>query len=144
MPCNASYTRFIFGKVFRMYCKLICILYALLCGQNFILVKSGCYIRTRGSVSRRAVDCVESPFSREQLDLSKSVGASWKVATYGDHPQEAYVGHTWTGVESVRVVLVGFSPAGCTSIQIASTLGYEWPLVWGSLLVANLMAWLMV
>jgi hypothetical protein len=27
-----------------MYYKLICILYALLCGQNFILVKSGCYI----------------------------------------------------------------------------------------------------
>jgi hypothetical protein len=26
-----------------MYCKLICILYALLCWQNFILVKSGCY-----------------------------------------------------------------------------------------------------
>jgi hypothetical protein len=26
-----------------MYYKLICILYALLCGQNFILVKSGCY-----------------------------------------------------------------------------------------------------
>jgi hypothetical protein len=30
-----------------MYCKLICILYALLCGQNFILVKSGCYRRRR-------------------------------------------------------------------------------------------------
>jgi hypothetical protein len=28
-----------FWKVFHMYCKLICILYALLCGQNFILVK---------------------------------------------------------------------------------------------------------
>jgi hypothetical protein len=28
-----------------MYCKLICILYALLCWQNFILVKSGCYKR---------------------------------------------------------------------------------------------------
>jgi hypothetical protein len=27
-----------------MYYKLICILYALLCGQNFILLKSGCYI----------------------------------------------------------------------------------------------------
>jgi hypothetical protein len=27
-----------------MYYKLICILYALLCGQNFILVKSGCYM----------------------------------------------------------------------------------------------------
>jgi hypothetical protein len=43
MPCNASYTRFIFGKVFHIYCKLIRILYALLCWQNFILVKSGCY-----------------------------------------------------------------------------------------------------
>jgi hypothetical protein len=27
-----------------MYSNLICILYALLCGQNFLLVKSGCYI----------------------------------------------------------------------------------------------------
>jgi hypothetical protein len=26
-----------------MYYKLICLIYALLCGQNFILVKSGCY-----------------------------------------------------------------------------------------------------
>jgi hypothetical protein len=32
-----------FWKVVHMYYKLICILYALLCGQNFILVKSGCY-----------------------------------------------------------------------------------------------------
>jgi hypothetical protein len=39
MPCNASYTRFIFGRFF------ICTTnwYALLCGQNFILVKSECY-----------------------------------------------------------------------------------------------------
>jgi hypothetical protein len=48
-----------------------------------------------------------------------------KVATYEDHPQEAYVGRTWSGVGSVRVVLVGFSPAGCTSIRIIVTLGYE-------------------
>jgi hypothetical protein len=34
-----------FWKVFHMYCKLICILYVLLCGQNFILVKCGCYIK---------------------------------------------------------------------------------------------------
>jgi hypothetical protein len=33
-----------FWKVFHMYCKLICILYTVVCGQNFILVKSGCYI----------------------------------------------------------------------------------------------------
>jgi hypothetical protein len=33
-----------FWKVsFHMYYKLISILYALLCGQNFIFVKSGCY-----------------------------------------------------------------------------------------------------
>jgi hypothetical protein len=56
---------------------------------------------------------------------SISVGGSWKVTMYGDHPQEAYAGHTWTGVAGVRVVSVGFSPAGCTSIQIAATLGYE-------------------
>jgi hypothetical protein len=30
-----------------MYYKLICILYALVCGQNFILVKSGCYTELR-------------------------------------------------------------------------------------------------
>jgi hypothetical protein len=41
---------------------------------------------------------------------------SQRVATYGDRPQEAYIGRTWTGVESVHVVLVRFSPAGCTLI----------------------------
>jgi hypothetical protein len=56
---------------------------------------------------------------------SNPVDDSQKVATYEDHPQEAYTGHTWTGVESVRVVLVGFSPTECTSIQIAATLGYK-------------------
>jgi hypothetical protein len=38
-----------------MYCKLICILYALLCGQNFILVKSGCYRVTIAMPSMRVV-----------------------------------------------------------------------------------------
>jgi hypothetical protein len=80
------------------------------------LVRERSWVRTRGSVSRHVVDCVGSPFSREQWDLPKSVGASQKVATYGDRPQEAYAGRTWTGMRSVRVVLVGFSPAGCTSI----------------------------
>jgi hypothetical protein len=56
---------------------------------------------------------------------SNSVGGSWKVAMYGDRPQEAYAGCMWTGVGSVRVVLVGFSPAWCTSIRITATLGYE-------------------
>jgi hypothetical protein len=37
-----------------MYYKLICILYALICGQNFILVKSGCYIAAPESHSAAA------------------------------------------------------------------------------------------
>jgi hypothetical protein len=89
------------------------------------LVRERSWVRTCGVVSRRAVDCVGIPFSREQWDLSKSVGVSRKVATYGDRPQEAYAGRTWTSVRSVRVVLVGFSPTWCTSIQITATLGYE-------------------
>jgi hypothetical protein len=73
----------------------------------------------------RDVDCVGNPFSREQWDLSKSVGVSRKVATYEDCSQEAYAGRTWTCVISVCVVLVGFFPVECTSIQIIATLRYE-------------------
>jgi hypothetical protein len=59
------------------------------------------------------------------VNLSNSVGSVWKVTAYGDRPQEAYAGRTRTSVESVHVVLVGISPAGCTSIRIATTLEYE-------------------
>jgi hypothetical protein len=59
------------------------------------------------------------------VHTSNPVDDPRKVATYGDRPQEAYVEHTWTGVRSVHVVLVGFSPTGCTSIRIVVTLGYE-------------------
>jgi hypothetical protein len=89
------------------------------------LAQKRSWVWTHGSVSRRAVDCVRSLFSQEQWDLSKSVSVSRKVATYGDRPQVAYAGHTWTGMGSIRVVLVGFSPTGCTSIRIAATLRYE-------------------
>jgi hypothetical protein len=83
------------------------------------------WVWTRESVSRRAVECVGTPFSQEQWDMPKSVGVSRKVATYRDRPQEAYTGRMWTSVGSVRVVLVGFSPVRCTSIRIVVTLGYE-------------------
>jgi hypothetical protein len=89
------------------------------------LVWERSWVRTRGSVNRRAIDCVRNPFSQEQWDLSKSVGASQKVTMYADRPQEAYAGCTWIGVGSIRVVLVGISSVGCTSIRIAATLGYE-------------------
>jgi hypothetical protein len=52
-------------------------------------------------------------------------GSQWKVVTYRDCPQKTYTGCACTGVRSVRGVLVGFSLAGCTSIRIAATLGYE-------------------
>jgi hypothetical protein len=76
---------------------------------NWLAWEKG-WVWTRGSVNRRVMDCVESPFSREQWDLSKSVDVPRKVATYGDRPQEVYTERTWTGVESVRVVLVEFFP----------------------------------
>jgi hypothetical protein len=40
MPCHAMHPmQDLFWKVFHMYGKLICIIYALLCWQNFILKK---------------------------------------------------------------------------------------------------------
>jgi hypothetical protein len=68
--------------------------------------------------------CQETFFSGA-VSLLNSVDDSWKVVPYGDHPQEAYAGRTWTGVGSVRGVLVEFFPAGYTSIRITATLGYE-------------------
>jgi hypothetical protein len=47
MSCNASYTRFIFLKVFHMNYNLICIFICTpICTNLFILVKSGCYMRS--------------------------------------------------------------------------------------------------
>jgi hypothetical protein len=89
------------------------------------LAQERSWVWTRGSVSRHAVYCIASPFSREQWHLSKSVGVSRKVAMYGDRPQEVYVKRMWTGVGSVYVVLVEFSPVGCTLNRNAVTLGYE-------------------
>jgi hypothetical protein len=87
-----------------------------------------CWERNRGG-SREPLSWAER-WSREHFFSgavypSNPVDDSRKVATYRDHPQEAYTGRTWTDVESIHVVLVGFSPAGCTSIRIAATLGYE-------------------
>jgi hypothetical protein len=48
-----------------------------------------------------------------------------QVAAFVNYPQEAYEGRTWTGMKSVRVMLIRFSSACCTSIRIDTTLGYE-------------------
>jgi hypothetical protein len=80
--------------------------------------------RTCGSLSRVGGLCQE-PFFQEQLGPSNAVDGLWKVATYVDCPQKAYARRRWTGVRSVRVMLIEFSPAGCTSIRITVTLRYE-------------------
>jgi hypothetical protein len=72
------------------------------------------WVQSCGLDGRYAMDYVGSPSSRVQWVCSNLLMTVWKVATYGDWPQEAYAGCTWTGVGSVRVVLVGFSPARCT------------------------------
>jgi hypothetical protein len=96
--------------------------YAWLCPW---LARKRNWIWTHRSINRRAMDCVRSPFSREQWRCSNLLMTTWKVATYGDCPHEAYTGHTWTGMGSVRVVLIRFSPVWCTSIRITVTLRYE-------------------
>jgi hypothetical protein len=54
MPCNASYTRFIFGKFFHMNYNLICIfICTTICTKKFILVKSGCYKNGGQSLASR-------------------------------------------------------------------------------------------
>jgi hypothetical protein len=68
MPCHAMHPiQDLFLQVFHMYCKLICILYALLCGQNFILVKSGCYTRRQSCQGERRAGFTVLPSSRPTL-----------------------------------------------------------------------------
>jgi hypothetical protein len=91
---------------------------------HWLLWERSC-VWTHESVSYRAIDCVGSPFSQRQWIYSNLLTTARKVTTYGDRLQEAYAGYIWTGVGSVRVVLIGFSPTGCTSIQIVTTLEYK-------------------
>jgi hypothetical protein len=84
------------------------------------------------------------PFFSGIVDLFKYVDDCIKGCymwttwdTYGRGP---YTEWAW----KVCGMLVGFSPTGCTSIRITATLGYEWPLVCGSLLVVSLVTCLMV
>jgi hypothetical protein len=63
---------------------------------------------------------------RDQRLLQASVGAHADLGAghLGAAAHVAPVRRVWTGVESVHGVLVRFSPAWCTLIQIAVTLGY--------------------
>jgi hypothetical protein len=54
------------------------------------------WVRTRGSVSRRAMNCVRSPFSWEQWPCSTLLMTTWKVAIRGPREVRMVDGHTRT------------------------------------------------
>jgi hypothetical protein len=54
------------------------------------------WVWTHGLVSRRAVDCVGSPFSQKQWDLSKSVSVPRRVAICGPREIRMVLDHTRT------------------------------------------------
>jgi hypothetical protein len=70
---------------------------------------------------RRAMDCVGNPSSQEQWACSTLSMTRERLSRM----EITHRKRTWTGMGSVRGVLVGFSLAGCISIQIVMTLGYE-------------------
>jgi hypothetical protein len=59
------------------------------------------------------------------VDLFKSIDDCVKGFHIPGLPTGSVRQLMWTSVGSVHVVLVGFSPTGCTSIRIVATLGYE-------------------
>jgi hypothetical protein len=86
------------------------------------------WVWTRGSDGRRAVDYVRSPFSRGQwictnLLMTFTKGC-YMLTTWDTYDRWPYADWAWEACG----MLVGFSPAGCTLIQIIATLGYEFRL----------------
>jgi hypothetical protein len=65
------------------------------------------------------------PFFSRAMALSIVVVDFVKGHHVRGQPAWSVCGCMWTGARSVRAVLIGFSTAGCTSIWIAATLGYE-------------------
>jgi hypothetical protein len=74
--------------MYRSYAGDTCLVSLVACPRQklglslllYLLAWERNWVQTRGSVGWRAKDCVWSPFSREQWDLSKSIGDSRKVA----------------------------------------------------------------
>jgi hypothetical protein len=65
------------------------------------------------------------PFFLGVVTLLNSVGDCAKGCHVCGLRTGSIRGRTWTGVGGICVMLIGFSPAGCTSIRISVTLGYE-------------------
>jgi hypothetical protein len=82
------------------------------------------WVWTHRSVSRRAVDYVGSPFSREQWLCPSMLMTSWKVAMCWPHEIRIVWKHTRTE-HGMRVACWSGFPCRCTSLWIATTLGYD-------------------
>jgi hypothetical protein len=70
------------------------------------------WVRTRGSISRRAVDYVGSPFSQEQLPFSTLLTTTWNVTICGPREIHMVEGHMRTEREKCVVCCSGFSLHG--------------------------------
>jgi hypothetical protein len=86
-----------FWKVFHMYYKLICVLYALLYGQNFILVKCGCYtLWCRCERLQRAyVVLIRFPLCRACILI-------WISTTLSDMSDDLFIAPTHSNATNIR------------------------------------------
>jgi hypothetical protein len=83
-----------------------------LCPLLHWLAQDRNWVRTHGSVSQHAVDCVESPFSQEQWGPSKSIDISQKVAICGPREICMVLDHMWTEREKCVACWSGFPLQG--------------------------------
>jgi hypothetical protein len=70
------------------------------------------WVWTHGSVSRRDVDCVRSPFSQEQWPCSTLLMTSRRVAICGPREIRMVLDHTWTERGKCVVCWSGFPLQG--------------------------------
>jgi hypothetical protein len=95
------------------------------------------WLRTRGSVSRRAVNFVGSPFSQEQWLCPSLLTTSWKVAICGPREIRMVEGHTRTEHKKRVVCWSGFSLQGVHWFESPRLLDMSNRLYCGSLHVVN-------
>jgi hypothetical protein len=103
-----------------MYYKLICILYALLCGQNFILVNSGCYTRhlrwlpgKHIHISPEEGDECEFQFVVQIACAAEGLHAGDVLFVGGLHTQGVDDKPCWRELEGARSRLPGLAAASC-------------------------------
>jgi hypothetical protein len=118
-----------------MYYKLICILYALLCGLNFILVKSGCYICPNVNLKIRGVDFVANLIVLESKGIDVILGMDWlsKYKVPIDGAKKSYKMTTPEGDEMefiTELVVTAKGVANCAKVnQLDASQGSEVPVV---------------